>query len=192
MLCLASLTPRTFVDRFEANLDDMLVDHAHCEKKAASTALNLIFRYPDNPTLVAAMAPIVEEEMLHFRQVLEKIEARGFRFRRMIPSQYAPRIQKHLRGGEGADAFVDRMLLCALIEARSCERFRLLGDHLTDPDLAAFYAGLFASEARHYMTYVRLAAEVAPEDEVRSRLAELAEIEATVAATGEDAPRLHT
>ena len=191
MLCLESDTPVTFVQRFEAHLEDMLLDHAHCEKKAASTALSLLFRYPDNPSLVSAMAPVVEEEMQHFRAVLEHMATRGLAFRRQTPSRYAARLQSHVRGGEGVEAFVDRMLLCALIEARSCERFQLLGEHLQDAELAAFYRSLFASEARHYMTYVRLATEQAGEEPVRARLLELARAEAELCAVGEADPRLH-
>lgn len=191
MLCLASDTDPAFVERFEDNLEEMLLDHAHCEKKAASTALNFIFRYPDYIDVVDEMGPIVEEEIQHFQQVLDVMRARGWEYRRLAPSKYAGRLAKHLRPGDGLDAFVDRMLMCALIEARSCERFKLLGGALQDAELAAFYRGLFESEARHYMTYVRLAAARAGEEPVRERLAELAQAEAEICAVGETAARLH-
>ncbi len=191
MLCLASDTDPAFVDRFEANLEEMLLDHAHCEKKAASTALNLIFRYPEYADVVDEMGPIVEEEIQHFQQVLQVMRARGWEYRRLTPSQYAGRLAKHVRPGDGLESYVDRMLMCALIEARSCERFKLLGAALHDADLAAFYRSLFESEARHYMTYVRLAAARAGEAPVRERLAELAAEEAKICAIGEPAARLH-
>lgn len=191
MLCLESRTDPQFVTRFESNVETMLLDHAHCEKKAASTALQLIFRYPDNVPLVRKMAEIVEEEMEHFRMVLDLMAERGWHYGRCAPSAYASRLYAHCRKGD-KDGFIDRMLLCALIEARSCERFALLGEHLEDETLRAFYAGLFESEARHYATYVKLALATYEEEDVRPRLKELALIEAEINATGEDLPRLHT
>jgi len=191
MLCLHSDTDPAFVERFEADVEEMLLDHAHCEKKAASTALNLIFRYPDERELVETMAEIVEEEIQHFQQVLEIMQARGWSFRRQRPSKYAGRLAKHVRAGDETTEFVDRMLMGALIEARSCERFKLLGDRLADEELAAFYRSLFASEARHYTTYVRLASLKQPADVVKARLAEMATEEAAIVALGEPAPRLH-
>lgn len=191
MLCLTSRTDPSFVDRFEANVEEMLLDHAHCEKKAASTALQLIFRYPDYPPLVTKMAEVVEEEMDHFRQVIAIMRSRGWEYGRCQPSRYAGRLYEHCRKGD-PENFVDRMLLCALIEARSCERFALLGERLQDDELRAFYQSLFESEARHYATYVKLAIGRVDEAVVRERLAELAALEAEINATGEDAPRLHT
>lgn len=192
MLCLESRTDRSFVDRFEANVEDMLIDHAHCEKKAASTALQLIFRYPDNGPLVTEMCEIVEEEMEHFQAVLEILHDRHMRFGKQKPSAYAGRLYAHCRKGLEDDGFIDRMLICALIEARSCERFALLGEHLADDELRTFYAELFESEARHYSTYVKLALGSFSEERVRPRLKELARIEAEINATGEALPRLHT
>ena len=191
MLCLKTRTDPAFVDRFEANVEEMLLDHAHCEKKAASTALQLIFRYPDYPALVTTMAEVVEEEMDHFRQVIEIMRARGWEYGRCKPSRYAGRLYEHCRKGE-TEGFVDRMLLCALIEARSCERFSLLGEALKDEELRVFYRSLFESEARHYATYVKLAIGREDEGEVRARLDELATIEAEINATGEPLPRIHT
>ncbi|MFT4705660.1 MAG: tRNA-(ms[2]io[6]A)-hydroxylase [Bradymonadia bacterium] len=191
MLCLKSRTDPAFVQRFEANLEEMLLDHAHCEKKAASTALQLIFRYPEHTGLVRKMAEIVEEEMEHFRMVLDLLDGRGWTFRRLDPSEYAARLYAKCRKGP-VDGFIDRMILCALIEARSCERFALLGEQLTDKTLAEFYASLFESEARHYATYIKLAIAHAPEADVRARLDVLADAEAEINATGEPVPRLHT
>ena len=190
MLSLQRVTSASYVAMFEANVRAMLLDHAHCEKKAASSALNMMFRYPDRPELVAVCADIVEEEIQHFRQVLQIMQARGWQYGRQMPSKYGGRLAAHLRTAE-PHALLDRLLMCALIEARSCERFQLLGAGLSDPELAAFYQALFESEARHYATYLKLALTYFDEAEVRERLAFYAEQEAAICALGEDAPRLH-
>jgi tRNA-(ms[2]io[6]A)-hydroxylase len=190
MLSLQSVTSAGYVTMFEANVRAMLLDHAHCEKKAASSALNMMFRYPDRPELVAVCADIVEEEIQHFRQVLQIMQARGWQYGRQMPSKYGGRLAAHLRTAE-PHALLDRLLMCALIEARSCERFQLLGAGLSDPELAVFYQALFESEARHYATYLKLALAYFDETEVRERLAFYAEQEAAICALGEDAPRLH-
>jgi tRNA-(ms[2]io[6]A)-hydroxylase len=191
MLSLQSTTQPEFVERFEAHLEEMLVDHALCEKKAASTALSLMFRYPDDPEICRVMAGIVEEEIGHFKLVCDVLEARGLRYRRQASSSYASRLATRVRKGDGVDALVDRMIVCALIEARSCERFQLLAIHLRDRALAEFYGSLFESEARHYATYLRIALERADEHDVRTRLHALAAWEAEVIATGEGGGRLH-
>jgi tRNA-(ms[2]io[6]A)-hydroxylase len=190
MLSLKSDTDRSFVDRFEADTPLMVLDHAHCESKAASTALGLIFRYPEHADMVAAMTDIVEEEMQHFRMVLALMARRGWSYAKLTPSSYAARLQTLARKPE-PDAFVDRMIMCALIEARSCERFKLLSLHLQDRELAEFYGGLFESEARHYATYLKLALQHAPEADVRARLEVWAAHEAEVCRTAVPEPRLH-
>lgn len=190
MLSLQSRTPASFARRFEEHLEEMLVDHAHCEKKAASTALNLLFRHADDEDLVRVMAEIVEEEIQHFRIVLDLLDKRGMRFRRQKPSAYAGKLHQLARTGE-PEALLDRLLIGALIEARSCERFDVLAHHLVDPELAAFYRSLFESEARHYATYLRLALKIFDEPTVRARLDELAHAEAGIVEQGEPAPRLH-
>lgn len=190
MLSLQCATDPGFVARFEADVQAMLLDHAHCEKKAASTALNLMFRYPDNPALVEVCTDIVEEEIQHFRQVVKLMEARGWAYGRQTPSKYGGRLAQLLRTAE-PHALLDRLLMCALIEARSCERFQLLGEKLSDPELAAFYRSLFESEARHYATYLKVALATFEAGEVRSRLAYFAEQEAAICRLGETAPRLH-
>lgn len=190
MLGLRYNTPVAFADKFESNLEEMLLDHAHCEKKAAMCALNLIGRYPDYPELVATMAEIVEEEMAHFREVLEIMGARGFEYRGARASRYAGQLHQHVRPGY-EDGFIDRMLVAALIEARSCERFSLLGERLSDEALAEFYRSLFESEARHYATYVKLATRKYDPTQVKARLDELLDIEAAIVAEADPAPRLH-
>jgi tRNA-(ms[2]io[6]A)-hydroxylase len=151
----------------------------------------MMFRYPEHNELIRVLADIVEEEMAHFKLVLALMDRRGFRFTKQKPSAYAGRLATQVRGTQGKDELVDRLLMCALIEARSCERFKLLGEHLADPELAEFYRSLFESEARHYATYLKLALALDPEPVVRARLAELVAHEAKVCAEGEPNPRLH-
>ena len=192
MLNLSSSTDPTWLSRALAHVDEILVDHAHCEKKAASTAVGLLFRYPDHSSLQVPLSRLAREELAHFEEVLGHIERRGAEFYRMTPSPYAASLLSACRRDEPGRV-VDTLLCCALIEARSCERMQLLADHLEDPDLAALYRGLLASEARHHRSYVDLALGlgVVPEEEIRTRLAELSAHEAEVVASGPREPRFH-
>ncbi len=191
MLSLKSTTDPRWLASVESSLTDVLLDHAHCEKKAAGTAMNLIFAYVDRVELVKEMTTIVNEELDHFRQVIDLLESRGVRFRRLTPSSYGARLNELIRKQEPGKA-VDRLLVAGLIEARSCERFAILKDHLSDRSLAAFYASLFESEARHHSTYVQLAKQFAPAEEVHERLEELAAAEAEIIAASDDPPRMHS
>ncbi len=172
-------------------MPDLLIDHAHCEKKAAATALNLLFAYVDRPEICQEMPPIVREELDHFDLVLQLLGRRGIRFRRLPPSCYGKRLHELIRKQEPERA-VDRLLVAGLIEARSCERFGLLRQHLPDPELASFYDSLFESEARHHGVYVRLAKLFADDETVDARLAELAAIEAQIIEEGDPLPRMHS
>jgi tRNA-(ms[2]io[6]A)-hydroxylase len=191
MLNLHTPSPERWLRQVSANLEELLIDHAHCEKKAAGTAMNLLFAYVENAAVCRAMTDIVQEELSHFHLVLDILTRRGIRFRRIRPSRYGDRLHGLINKLEPQRA-VDRMLVAALIEARSCERFGLLRDHLADAELAAFFGGLFESEARHHSTYVRLAKEFAAEDTVCRRLEELARAEAAIIAEGDDVPRVHS
>ena len=191
MLRLQSKTSDRWLIGVEANLDEVLLDHAHCEKKAAGTAMNLIFAYVDHVELVKELSAIVVEELEHFCLVIDLLEARGVRLRRLKPSTYGQQLNDLVRKQEPGKA-VDRLLVAALIEARSCERFAILKDRLSDHTLADFYASLFESEARHHATYVQLAREFAPADEIDRRLDELAEAEARIIAEGDELPRMHS
>ena len=168
----------------------LLVDHAHCEKKAAGTALNLIFRYPQHGFLHAPLSRLAREELSHFEQVLRLLASRGLRFGAQRPSAYAGRLRRSIRTHEPA-RLLDTLLCCALIEARSCERFQLLSEATSDAELRSFYAGLLACEARHQGIYVALACELVPAGEGRARLAELAHEEARVLASVPPLPRMH-
>lgn len=191
MLSLQCETPLRWFKQVSENLPDLLVDHAHCEKKAAGVAMNLLFSYVENQTLCREMTEIVQEELAHFHQVLAILNRRGIPFRRLKPSSYGARLHEAVDKQEPRRA-VDRLLVAGLIEARSCERFAVLRDRLEDVELADFFGGLFESEARHHSTYVRLAKDFASEDEVRSRLQKLAELEAQLILTGESLSRMHS
>jgi len=191
MLSLQSASDTRWLAQVDAHLDEILVDHAHCEKKAAGVAMNLLFSYVDHVPLARAMTEIVNEELAHFQLVLDLLERRGIPFRKLSPSSYGQRLHAVVRKQEPARA-IDRLLVAGLIEARSCERFALLRDHVADAELRAFYGGLFESEARHHATYVRLACDVAPEEIVRERLHWLAAEEAAIIAGGDPIARMHS
>jgi tRNA-(ms[2]io[6]A)-hydroxylase len=191
MLHLQSETSARWLAQVDAHLDEILIDHAHCEKKAAGTALNLIFAYVEDQELCREMALIVNEELEHFQMVIDLLNRRGVRFRRLKPSTYGRELNDLVRKQEPQRA-VDRLLVAGIIEARSCERFHALAQHVEDSELAAFYAGLFESEARHHTTYTRLAKHFAPEEVVMARLDELAALEAEIIDRGEELPRMHS
>ena len=191
MLHLKSETDSRWFDQVDAHLDEILIDHAHCGKKAAGTALNLIFAYVENIELCREMTEIVNEELEHFHMVIDLLDRRGIRFRRLKPSSYGRQLNDLCRKQE-PDRAVDRLLVAGLIEARSCERFHALADHVQDAELAEFYRSLFESEARHHTTYTRLATGFAPEEVVFARLDELATLEAEIIDAGEELPRMHS
>jgi tRNA-(ms[2]io[6]A)-hydroxylase len=193
MLSLQATSPIHWLQHVDHHLDELLIDHAHCEKKAAGTAMNLLFAYVDHLELTRAMTEIVNEELAHFHLVMEILQQRKIRFRKLPPGQYGQRLHALVRKLEPGRA-VDRLLIAGLIEARSCERFSLLRDYLRekDPVLSEFYGSLFESEARHHSTYVRLAKEFTTEEKVKTRLEELALAEAEIICSGEPLPRMHS
>jgi tRNA-(ms[2]io[6]A)-hydroxylase len=192
MLNLASQTPREWVARVEDRLDLLLLDHAHCEKKAASMAINLIFRYQRRPELARPLSELAREELEHFELMLSILEQRGIAYEVLDPSPYASELMRHVRPVE-PDRLVDTLLACALIEARSCERMKLLSEHLADPELRELYRSLLATEARHHRGYVQLAVDVAGREATMQRLRELAEAEAVILAGASiQEVRMHT
>lgn len=191
MLNLQTETHDRWLAQVDAHLAEVLVDHAHCERKAAGAAMQLLNHYVENQELCREMSAIVNEELEHFQLVLDLLQRRGIRFKRQRQSNYGQQLHGLIRNQEPHRA-VDRLLVASLIEARSCERFAKLAEHVDDPELAAFYASLFESEARHHTTYVRLAKHYASEEEVRQRLAELAAEEARIIAAGDELPRMHS
>jgi tRNA-(ms[2]io[6]A)-hydroxylase len=191
MLSLKSTTSDRWLRQVDQHLDQILIDHAHCEKKAAGVAMNLIFAYVDHEELCQEMTTIVNEELEHFHLVLAILKRRDIRFRRLKPGGYGRRINECVEKLEPQRA-IDRLLVASLIEARSCERFCMLRDHVEDVELSEFYGSLFESEARHHTTYVRLAKTFGSEELVHRRLAELADQEAVIVAKGDPLPRMHS
>lgn len=191
MLSLKSETSSRWLAQVDSNLDAVLIDHAHCERKAASTALSLLTSYIENRSLCQQMTEIVNEELEHFHMVLDLLERRRIRFKRLKPSSYGRRLHEHVSKQE-PDRAVDRLLVAGLIEARSCERFSQLKDHVPDNELADFYGSLFESEARHHSTYVQLAHDFAPTEKVKRRLDELSDLETRVIEKGDPFPRMHS
>lgn len=191
MLSLQSTSSSRWLTQVDRHLDEILIDHAHCEKKAAGTAMNLLFAYVDHHELTRAMTEIVREELEHFHMVVDLLERRGIRFKKLPPSEYGRKLNELVRKEEPGRA-VDRLLVAGLIEARSCERFSLLRDHIQDTELSEFYGSLFESEARHHSTYVRLAKDFASDDVVHARLEQLAAAEAAIIEVGEELARMHS
>jgi tRNA-(ms[2]io[6]A)-hydroxylase len=148
-------TPDLWVENALANQDIMLLDHAHCEKKAAMTALNLIHRYPGNPDLLMKMSRLAREELRHFEQVMKFIKKRKLAYGHMTASRYAARLRDSVRK-QDPDRVIDLLIIGAFIEARSCERFAKTAP-LLDDELKDFYISLLKSESRHYQDYLKLA-----------------------------------
>jgi tRNA-(ms[2]io[6]A)-hydroxylase len=190
MLHLASTTAPAWTLRALAHLDEVLVDHAHCEKKAASTAMSLLFRYPERPELTLALSRLAREELAHFERVVGVLQARGVPLVHQRPAPYAAALLAAVRPTE-PERQVDTLLCMALIEARSCERMQLLAEGCPEPAVSGLYRELLASEARHHAAYVELALLAAPAAVVEQRLRELAAHEASVLAVAGPLPRLH-
>lgn len=175
----------------EQLVPEILLDHAHLEKKAAAAAVGLMFRYPDRPALMTPLSRLAREELAHFEEVLAVLERRGIAFGRLKPSGYAERLSRVVRREEPG-RLLDALLVAAFIEARSCERMRLLADNLTDPELNKLYRGLLAAEARHHGIYVRLAQQLCGAEAVDERLPQVAAHEAEVICALPIEPRLHS
>ena len=191
MLHLKSGSQARWLRQVDENLDEILIDHAHCEHKAAASAMSLFGSYVDCQELTQEMTTIIAEELEHFRMVLDLLKRRGIAFRKIRPGDYGRRLNMLVRSNE-PDRAVDRLLIAGLIEARSCERFKLLKDHIQDVELADFYGSLFESEARHHSSYVRLARRFQDQERVKARLEELALAEAAIIETGHPLPRMHS
>ena len=191
MPLLLSVTDPRWLDVALADLDRTLGDHAHCEKKAAASALKLVADHPERAAMVRALAKLAQEELQHFFAVLNELQRRGAPLPPDDGDPYARQLLALVRSG-GA-RLMDRLLVAALIEARSHERLALLGEApgLQDPRLAELYRRLAVAEAGHERLFVQLAEEVAPPAEVARRLAELAEAEARIVAALPLEPRIH-
>ena len=191
-LPLRAETPPEWTEVARSQIGALLADHAHCEQKAASMAIALIGRFPDHPGLARAMLALAQEEMSHFRQVLDRIEARGETLTKPLPDRYVRALRdwafRH-RGGIGA--LGDLLLVSAFVEARSCERFRLLARAFDGEDLGVFYGHLAEAECRHWERFRNLALETEKRDHVLTRLEEMAEAEARIVLSQPIEPRMH-
>lgn len=183
MLCLQSQTPARWGQHAAQNLPVLLADHAHCELKAAQSALSLLARYgAEFPAMVAPLVALAQEETEHFAQVEAQLRRLACEGTLPTGDAYAQTLRKAARDGSPlSDALLDRLIVHALIEARSCERFAVLRDALDEGPMRDFYASLLASEARHYALFYRLARERFGSQRARARLQELAASEARIA-----------
>jgi len=166
----------------EQNIEEILIDHAYCEQKAASSAISLIILFPEHPELVSAMADLAQEEMGHFRMVHKRIMDRGIELGRERKDSYVNELMKFIKGrGKGREELLlDKLLFAAMIEARSCERFKVLSENLEDKELATFYHKLMISEARHYTMFLQFARKLCPNFDVDKRWEEFLEYEGDV------------
>ncbi len=181
MLGLKLPTDPRWVDLVEKNIDEILTDHAYCEQKAASTAISLIVNFPEYPDLVTEMVALSREEMGHFKMVHDRIIARGKTLGRYRKDEYVIALMKFFpKGGNRTTQLVHRLLYAALIEARSCERFRLLSEQLTDKNLADFYHKLMISEAGHYTMFLKFARQYGDREEVDQKWQDLLVYEAEI------------
>ena len=186
---LACPTPAAWVDWALENPETLLIDHAQCEKKAASTAMSLLYRYVDDSELLTKMARLAREELLHFEQVVKLMEGRGIAYRPIGAARYAEGMRRHVRSQE-PQRLVDVLIVGAIIEARSCERFARLIPHLDD-ELAKFYRGLVKSEGRHYEDYLMLARRLG-EESIDDRVAFFIAREAELITTPDTEFRFHS
>ncbi|MCQ0112651.1 tRNA-(ms[2]io[6]A)-hydroxylase [Zhouia amylolytica] len=181
MLGLKLPTDPRWVNIVEKNIEEILTDHAYCEQKATSTAISLIVQFPEYTELVQEMTALVKEEISHFKMVHDKIIARGWVLGRDRKDEYVNRLMKFFpKGGNRTTQLVHRLLYAALIEARSCERFRLLSEELNDRELSEFYRNLMASEANHYTMFLGFARKYGDREEVDQKWQDLLEFEAKI------------
>nr|WP_321235260.1 tRNA-(ms[2]io[6]A)-hydroxylase [uncultured Psychroserpens sp.] len=181
MLGLKLPTDPRWINIVEKNIEDILTDHAYCEQKAASTAISLIVSFPEYTELVTEMIALVKEEISHFKMVHDRIIAKGWVLGRDRKDDYVLQLLKFFpKGGSRTTQLVHRLLYAALIEARSCERFRLLSEELEDKELAEFYRKLMVSEANHYTMFLGFARQYGDRKEVDKKWNELLDFEADI------------
>ncbi|EXA65936.1 putative tRNA-(Ms(2)io(6)a)-hydroxylase [Acinetobacter baumannii 348935] len=190
-------TPKAWLDEALQNLEILMQDHANCEKKAASTAMNLMFRYSFFVDLQVKLAQLVREEMLHYEQVLEFMNKRGQQWIGLSAGRYAGGLRKEIRTYE-PEALIDVLVICAFVEARSCERFYALAP-LVDDELGRYYRYLLKSESRHFEDYLALALDVAktaklknPQEDIQSRIEHIREVEKNLILSPDEMFRFHS
>jgi tRNA-(ms[2]io[6]A)-hydroxylase len=174
-------TDPRWVNIAEKSIEEILIDHAYCEQKAASSCISLIIQYPDKEKLVEVLTPVVAEEWSHFERVIDELRKRGYSLGHARKDEYVDALYKTLRkGGNREQQLLEKLLLNALIEARSCERFKILWKNIPDKSLSVFYYELMVSEAGHYKNFLQLAKEYLPEELVNERWRQFLEQEAVI------------
>lgn len=181
MLGLKLPTDPRWANIAENNLEEILTDHAWCEQKAVTNALTLVINNPNYPEMVSQLIELAKEELQHFEQVHEIIKARGYKLGLERRDDYVNELSKFMnKGGSRNDSMIDRLLFAAMIEARSCERFRVLSENIKDVELAKFYRDLMISEATHYTMFIKLAKKYTERIDVDKRWKEWLEYEASI------------
>jgi tRNA-(ms[2]io[6]A)-hydroxylase len=174
-------TDPRWTDIVGMDIREILIDHAYCEQKAATSCISLISQYPEKEELVEVLTPVVAEEWSHFERVMDQLKKRGYRFGRQRKDEYVNALLKvRKNGGSRDEQLVEKLLICALIEARSCERFKLLWKNIPDEELSKFYYELMVSEASHYRNFLDLAMAYMPEEYVWKRWKEILQAEAEI------------
>jgi tRNA-(ms[2]io[6]A)-hydroxylase len=181
MLGLKLPTDPRWVRIAEKSIDEILTDHAYCEQKATSTAISLIQNYPDYPMIVEQLSPIVKEEWGHFELVVQQLNKRGLKLGLQRKDVYVNQLNKFIQhGGSRTSSLIEKLLFSALIEARSCERFKLLSQEINDDELKQFYKNLMVSEAGHYKLFLDMACSLGGKEKVLQRWEEWLKYEAEV------------
>ncbi len=180
MFKLRLLTDPRWANIAEGNLEEILTDHAWCEQKATTNAITLITMLPEYPAIVTELLQIAKEELEHFQMVHEIIKKRGYEFGRERKDDYVGQLYKFIIQGSRTEYIVDRMLFAAMIEARSCERFRVLTENIKDEELKVFYRDLMVSEANHYTTFIGFARQLGDPEKVNKRWEEWLDYEAEI------------
>lgn len=181
MLGLKLPTDPRWINLAEKSIEEILVDHAYCEQKAASSCISMIVTFSEYPKVVEVLTPVVAEEWGHFRMVLKELKKRGYLLGRPRTDEYVKALmQVKQKGGSKEQRLMEECLVNALIEARSCERFRVLSEGLEDPHLKKFYHNLMISEATHYVNFIDLAKTHWPEDKVKERWQQYLDAEADI------------
>jgi tRNA 2-(methylsulfanyl)-N6-isopentenyladenosine37 hydroxylase len=174
-------TDKRWVNIVEQNIPEILTDHAWCEQKAASNAISMVVHYPHLPDLTTAMLDLAKEELSHFERVHEIILKRGYALGRERKDDYVNQLHKIARKGQGPEiTLLDKLLVAAMIEARSCERFKTLSENIRDEELAAFYHELMISEANHYTLFINFARKLCPNQDVDARWKEFIDYEGEI------------
>jgi tRNA 2-(methylsulfanyl)-N6-isopentenyladenosine37 hydroxylase len=187
---LLCATPDQWIQNALDNQSLLLLDHANCEKKAASTALNLMFRYVGDFDMMHKMSRLAREELRHYEQVMQIMEKRNIAYEQITPGRYAGELRKIVRTHE-PERYIDTLIIGAIIEARSCERFAKLAPHL-DEELKTFYLSLLKSESRHYQDYLKLAKRAADGEDISARIHEFLEVEKKLIESADEEFRFHS